>query len=211
MLPENNTVLILAPHTDDGELGCGATIARFTAEGKQVHYAAFSLCEASLPANLPSDTLEKECRIATRILGIDPAQINFYNFPVRQFPAFRQEILEELVALNKKIKPGLVLIPSCNDRHQDHQVIHQEARRAFNKTSLAGYDLPWNNDQFRTDLFITLTEEQLEKKISAILAYQSQKSRTYMQPEFIRSLATVRGLQAGTQYAEGFEIYNWIV
>ena len=73
------------------------------------------------------------------------------------------------------------------------------------------YDLPWNNDQFRTDLFITHSEKQLEQKIAAILAYQSQKDRNYMQPEFIRSLATVRGLQAGTQFAEGFEIYNWVI
>ena len=211
MLSENNTVLILSPHTDDGELGCGASIARFTAEGKQVYYAAFSLCQDSLPANLPPDTLENECRKATGMLDIDPSLVSFFNFPVRQFPAFRQEILEELVTMNQKIKPGLVLIPSSNDRHQDHQVIHQEARRAFNKTSIAGYDLPWNNDQFRTDLFITLSEKHLEAKISAILAYRSQKDRNYMQPEFIRSLATVRGLQAGSRYAEGFELYNWIV
>ena len=206
-----DTVLILAPHTDDGELGCGATIARFTAEGKQVHYAAFSLCEASLPPNLPSDTLEKECRKATSHLGIDPSRLYFFNFPVRQFPAHRQEILEKLVSLNKNLKPELVLVPSANDRHQDHQVIHQEARRAFSKTCIAGYELPWNNDQFRTDLFIKATEEHLRSKISAILSYESQNHRDYMKPEFIRSLASVRGLQAATSYAEAFEIYNWII
>ena len=53
-------ILILAPHTDDGEFGCGATIAKFIAEKKEVYYAAFSLCRNSLELGLESDTLEKE-------------------------------------------------------------------------------------------------------------------------------------------------------
>ncbi len=211
MKMDNNIILILAPHTDDGELGCGATINRMAAEGKQIHYAAFSLCETSLPANLPSDTLEKECSEATSILGIDPGRLYFFNFPVRQFPAYRQDILDEMVKLNRNIKPDLVLTPSANDRHQDHEVIHQEARRAFKRCSLAGYELPWNHDQFRTDLFIRTSEEQIENKIRALVSYRSQSFRDYMQPEFIRSLASVRGLQANTRFAEAFEIYNWII
>ena len=38
----NNRVLVLAPHTDDGELGCGGTISRMVEEGREVYYAAFS-------------------------------------------------------------------------------------------------------------------------------------------------------------------------
>ena len=38
-------ILVLAPHTDDGELGCGATLARYVKEGSRVSYAAFSLCQ----------------------------------------------------------------------------------------------------------------------------------------------------------------------
>ena len=40
-----NTILLLSPHTDDAELGCGATIAKLIREGKKVYYAAFSACE----------------------------------------------------------------------------------------------------------------------------------------------------------------------
>ena len=46
-------ILVLAPHTDDGELGCGASIAKFCAEGREVYYAAFCLCAKSLPKDLP--------------------------------------------------------------------------------------------------------------------------------------------------------------
>ncbi len=63
-------ILVLAPHTDDGELGCGGSIAKFCAEGKQVYYVAFSLCSKSLPQDLSPDTLAKECKKAVSILGI---------------------------------------------------------------------------------------------------------------------------------------------
>ena len=38
-------VLVVAPHTDDAEFGCGGTIARMIDEGLDVHIAAFSACE----------------------------------------------------------------------------------------------------------------------------------------------------------------------
>ncbi len=38
-------ILVLAPHTDDGEFGCGGSIAKFIEAGKEVFYAAFSTAE----------------------------------------------------------------------------------------------------------------------------------------------------------------------
>ena len=88
-----NKILVLAPHTDDGELGCGGTIAKFCAEGKEVFYAAFCLCTKSLPAHLPPDTLEHECKEATSILGIQPSNLILFDYEVRELPQVRQPIL----------------------------------------------------------------------------------------------------------------------
>ncbi len=203
-------IIVLAPHTDDGELGCGGALAKFIAEGKEVHYAAFSLCKRSLPAGLPENTLEKECRTATGLLGMNAGKLVFYDFEVREFDTKRQEILEALVSLNKKIQPELVFIPSASDKHQDHQVIHTEALRAFKNSSVLGYELPWNHDSFRSTFFIRLSAEELNKKVQAVQAYQSQVHRNYMQEDFIRSLAKVRGVQCSSEYAEAFEVYKLI-
>lgn len=205
-----NKILVLAPHTDDGELGCGGTIARFCAEGKDVYYAAFCLCSRSLPAGMPPDTLAAECKSATSSLGIRPGNLILYNYEVRELPASRQQILEELLQLNKKINPDLVLLPAVSDVHQDHQVIHQEGLRAFKNTSFAGYELPWNNYSFSTNFFMKLGNEEVQKKIDALKEYKSQSHRSYMQEDFIRSLARVRGVQCNNGYAEAFEIYKLI-
>lgn len=203
-------ILVLAPHTDDGELGCGGTIAKFCAEGREVFYAAFCLCSKSLPAGLAADTLERECKKATSVLGIKPSNLVLFNYEVRELPQSRQQILEELLLLNKKINPDMVLLPATSDVHQDHQVIHQEGLRAFKNTTFAGYELPWNNYSFHTNFFMRLAESDLTKKTEALKEYQSQAHRNYMQEDFIRSLAKVRGVQCNSEYAEAFELYKLI-
>jgi LmbE family N-acetylglucosaminyl deacetylase len=202
------TILVLAPHTDDGELGCGGSIAKFIAEERKVFYAAFSLCSKSLPEGLPANTLADECKKATAVLGIPADHIRLFDFEVRNFPGLRQEILEELVKLSKKINPDLVFIPSSVDIHQDHGVIHTEALRAFKNSSLLGYELPWNHAQFSSTFFINLDVKDITKKTEALKAYESQSHRNYMQGDFILSLAKVRGVQANTEYAEAFEVYK---
>lgn len=204
-------ILVLAPHTDDGELGCGGSIARFCAQGKEVYYAAFCLCSKSLPDNLPANTLELECKKATAVLGIPASDLILFNYEVRELPAARQKILEELLQLNKNLAPDMVLLPAASDIHQDHQVIHQEGMRAFKNTTLAGYELPWNNYSFHTNFFMQLSPNELDKKITSLKMYQSQSHRNYMQEGFIRSLAKVRGVQCNSEYAEAFEVYKWIV
>jgi LmbE family N-acetylglucosaminyl deacetylase len=201
-------ILVLAPHTDDGELGCGGSISKFVSEGKEVWYAAFSLCSKSLPNDMPPDTLAKECKKATSSLGIIADRVILFDFEVRVFPEHRQEILEELVSLNKKITPDLVFIPTVADIHQDHGVIHVEALRAFKNSSLLGYELPWNHPPFTSPFFINLSAKDITKKSEALKEYQSQSHRNYMQEDFIRSLAKVRGVQANSDYAEAFEVYR---
>ncbi len=204
-------ILILAPHTDDGELGCGGSIAKFCSEQREVYYAAFCLCSASLPEGLASDTLGRECRKATSILGIPESNLILFDYEVRELPASRQKILDELRNMHRNIRPDLVFLPAASDIHQDHQVIHDEGMRAFRDVTFAGYELPWNNYHFNTSFFVKLSDDEVNKKVEALHAYESQSERVYMQEDFTRSLAKVRGVQAGSRFAEAFELYRWIV
>ena len=204
-------ILILAPHTDDGEFGCGGTIAKFIEQGKQVYYAAFSVCEDSVPAGLPRNILEIEVKQAVKVLGIEPENLLIYRYPVRYHPQNRQDILQNLIDLRNDLSPELVLMPSLNDIHQDHYTMFREGLRAFKQTSILGYELPWNNLTFNTTSFAYLEERHIDKKIEALGKYESQKHRAYANEEFIRSLARTRGVQIGIRYAEAFEVVRWIV
>ena len=206
MITQNvKNVLVLAPHTDDGELGCGATIARLIDEGANVYYAAFSTAAASVPSRFPSNQLEIEVRHATAKLGIPESNLIVYDYEVRKLNYVRQEILEQLVSLRSEVNPDLVFMPSSKDIHQDHLTMYNEGLRAFKFSSILGYELIWNNLSFSTDTFIVVSEDQVQRKIDALKEYKTQEGRNYMSPDFIRSLATVRGTQIGAQYAEAFE------
>ena len=117
----------------------------------------------------------------------------------------------KMIKLQSIYNPDLVLLPSSHDTHQDHQTISQEGFRAFKKTTMLGYEVPWNNLEFRTNCFISFSEDLLKKKIAALNVYESQKHRSYANAEFIRSLAVTRGVQIGKSFAECFEVIRWVI
>jgi LmbE family N-acetylglucosaminyl deacetylase len=201
-------ILILAPHTDDAELGCGGTISRFVEEGADIHVAAFSTAEESLPAGMPPDTLRREFMEALPMLGVPEENLTVHEFPVRKLSYHRQEVLEQLVDLRRSFEPNVVFLPSGNDLHQDHQVVHAEGLRAFKDISVLGYELPWNHVVFSAQAFFCLDKHHLEKKWRALNCYRSQLDlhRLYFTEEFLYGLARVRGTQVKSLYAEAFEV-----
>jgi LmbE family N-acetylglucosaminyl deacetylase len=210
-MPKFKNILVLSPHTDDGEIGCGGYINKLVLEGAKVTYVAFSTCEESIPEGLPKNILEFEVREATKVLGIDNSNLIIHKFPVRRFGEFRQDILEVMVKLNKEIRPDLVLTPMSSDIHQDHSTINNETIRAFKNISIFGYELIWNNLKLNNNMFVKLNEEHIYNKISAIDKYESQKFRNYISSDYIKSLAHVRGTQVGSKYCETFEVIRLII
>jgi len=201
-------VLVLAPHTDDGEFGCGGTMARLVEEGSDVRYVAFSIATRSLPEGFAPDTLAREVKDATAELGIPPANLTVHDFDVRTFPEHRQDILELLVALWEDWRPDAVFQPSLHDIHQDHQVIAAEGLRAFKRTTILGYEIPWNNFDFSYGAYISLEERHLARKIAAVEKYASQHHRRYANAEYIRNLARVHGTNVNKELAEVFQVYR---
>lgn len=201
-------VLVLAPHTDDAELGCGGTIARMIEEHVDVHVAVFSTAEESLPPGSHPGTLKREFLEAMPQLGVPTSNLVVFEYPVRRLSYHRQEVLEELVKLRRTLVPDLVLLPSGSDVHQDHQVVYAEGMRAFRDASILGYELPWNHVTFSAQAFVVLERRHLDLKWKALQAYRSQLElrRPYFCKEFIDSLARVRGTQVRAEYAEVYEV-----
>lgn len=192
--------LFLSPHTDDAELGCGATMARLAEGGHTVIVIAFSWCN--------NEGLIKEYKDSCRSIGVNIR--NYHDFTVRKFSEERQQILDSMISMRDQINPDVVFIPSSSDFHQDHKVIYEEGIRAFKHSTIYCYELPWNNLSFNATAFFKVTGDQLQKKVEALMKYESQKHRNYMNADFVKSLAKVRGVQAGCEYAEAFEVKRLI-
>ncbi|MHA2364612.1 MAG: PIG-L deacetylase family protein [Candidatus Hodarchaeales archaeon] len=207
-------VLFLSPHTDDVELGAGGSIIKFLEEKYNIFILVFSTASESLPPELPKDTLKTEFISVLNDLGLSDKDAKIYDFRVRRLHEHRQEILEELVQFGKDFSPDIVIGPSLNDVHQDHEVVAKEMVRAFKtKSSILCYELPWNHIDFNTQLFSKLNKNHINKKYDILQNYKSQliKARGYFSKEFIFGLANVRGRQCNTNYAEAFEVIRWII
>lgn len=190
-------VLILAPHTDDAELGAGGLISRLADAGAYVTEIIFT----------GTDGGKMEAVFAAEVMGIN--NVRFWDMPIRRLGEHRQDILDGLIELRGQY--DLVIMPSLRDTHQDHQAVAQEGWRAFKNTNLLGYEEPWNDMHYDAQLFVSLSERDLFNKMEAVYQYSSQRHKEYCDPEYIRSLARVRGVQAGVEYAESFNIVRQII
>lgn len=199
-------ILALSPHPDDIELGCGGFLAKH--QDAEVFVVYFSDCVDSL-GDLPEDTLNWEAYFSSLITNFNHS---IRDYKVRNFDKKRQQILEELSVLASDFKPDLVLIPSVSDIHQDHKVIHEEAKRAFKFVNTLAYELPRNCRSFNPTYFVPLTDEEVSKKIEMVQCYKSQVTlgRNYFGVDQIRANLMFRGNQISEKYAEAFEVITLI-
>lgn len=206
-----NVILAISPHTDDVELAAGASVAKWLEEGHDLHWVTLSACHDSIPQGFERETLEREARSASEIMNISQDRFRILDFVVREFQSERQRVLQTFYDINKEIKPDLVIIPAIHDLHQDHATVAQEALRAFKLTSIASYDIVWNNIEFRSSMFVPVEERHIQKKLDALKSYESQAHRPYMDEEFLRAQLRFRGTQAGVKNAEVFEVLRWFL
>jgi N-acetylglucosamine malate deacetylase 1 len=201
-------LLVLAPHTDDAELGCGGTIARFLEEGVEVSVLAFSTATESLPPGALPTMLRDEYFAAMASIGVKSDNAIAKDYPVRRLFQHRQDVLDDLVRIRREISPDMVLLPSGSDLHQDHQVVFAEGLRAFKDVTVWGYELPWNHITYSAQAFVVLQRRHIDSKWRALQSYQSQiqLKRPYFEQEFVIGMARMRGVQVKVDFAESFEV-----
>ena len=94
--------LILSPHTDDAELGCGGTISKMIEDGWHVHVMYFSAVGDRYP------NLAEEAANSGKILGVTH---EILDFETRFFPRDRQAILQALYDHSRKNQYDIVFTP----------------------------------------------------------------------------------------------------
>jgi LmbE family N-acetylglucosaminyl deacetylase len=203
---KNKKIVVIAPHLDDIELGLGATLKLLAKEkSNEIHYVGLSL-----PPLVERESFMKEFWKSNEYFGIPSENYHLYDFDPRNLFDVRMDILQIFYDLGKKIKPDLVFIPNSKDLHQSHQVVNAEGKRAFKYSTILGYELPWNSMEFDMDVFIRVGQEDIQAKMDAINAFETQKTRMFFSNNIVLDLARVRGKQIGGEFAECFELIRLI-
>ena len=195
------SLLFLGAHPDDIELGCGAFISDMVGKAA-IHCMTFS----DNQKNPDLKHLVGEHYDSMHQLGLSDDQMELGQFETRRFPDFRQEILEKMLALRRKVQPEIVFVHTAQDIHQDHQTVTQEATRAFRGTTVLGFDVLRSSYGFFPNFLAEVSEQSVERKIAALNKYSTYANRYYFSPEIIRATAIRHGALAERPFAEGFDI-----
>jgi LmbE family N-acetylglucosaminyl deacetylase len=110
----------------------------------------------------------------------------------------------------KDFDPGLIFAPSVHETFQDHQALGEEVVRVVRgRATILGYEVLRHNRHFRPNVFVDISEADMEAKIAALGCFSEFTNRYYFEPEALKALARVRALDAGYfGFAEAFEMYR---
>lgn len=218
-------ILVISAHPDDEILGCGGTIAKYTANHDSVF--VLSLCEHVSARKLKPQHQKflKQIKEASKILGIKKTL--FFDFPNLEMNTV--PILGIVQSIEKaiiKFKPEIIYTHHHGDVNEDHQIVFRATMAAVRlpqrQTSkltpdlikkIYTYEVPSSTDwipslphlNFTPNVFVNI-EEFYNKKIRSLLCYKNiicspPHPRSL---ETLKALAVIRGSQAGYKLAEGF-------
>ncbi len=168
-MPETADVMVISPHADDAEGGCGGTVAKWIKEGKRIVYILCTNGDKGTndPAIKPEQlaaTREKEQLAAAKVLGV--REVIFLRHPdqgLEETPEFRKE----LVRLIRMYRPDIVITVDPYRKyiwHRDHRITGQVVLDAV---------FPYARDLYA---YPDLNEQGLEPfKVKEVLLWASEE------------------------------------
>jgi LmbE family N-acetylglucosaminyl deacetylase len=195
-------ILCLGAHSDDIEIGCGATLLRLLEEhpGSTVQWVVFSGSEQR------ADETQRSARLFLR--DATHTQIVTHRFRDGFFPYIGAEIKEVFEQIKSTHSPDLIFTHHGQDLHQDHRVISELTWNTFRKHLILEYEIPKYDGGLGTpNLYVTIAESARVAKIEHLMeVFASQRDKLWFSAQTFDALMRLRGIEcvSPTGYAEGF-------
>jgi LmbE family N-acetylglucosaminyl deacetylase len=196
------SLLCLGAHSDDIEIGAGATILDLVARGVQleVHWCVLSGGgERAVEARKSAEDF---------LCGATASYIEVETFPDGLFPEDGAAIKRWFESLKGRIEPDIIFTHRSDDAHQDHRQVSRLTWNTFRDHCIFEYEIPkWDGDLGRPNIYVPITAKALQRKIDLLMVhFGSQRSKHWFDEETFRALARLRGMEcrAPDRYAEAF-------
>ena len=202
--------LFAGAHLDDVEFGCGASVARWATQGRDMHFLTLTKKNRNAAGEVQIVRDLNEPIQAARSLGLTKENVSIEDLDGQVLQYQAQAVREVFLNWRRDFDPEIVFVPASNDIHQDHQVVYEEAMRIFRERTVIGFEIVRSSLSFRPNLFVEVGRDDLEKKAKSILSYRSQLEQSagyYFNSDLIKGQARFRGGQCGKGLAEAFEVY----
>ena len=195
-------ILVLSPHADDGEIGCGGTIAKKLAEGYKIKWITFSNYRI---ADRSYDIVAKEFKVSMETLGVtDWSLLEYMDTQLENsISRIRQSIYDLLFAY----EPDIIYVPVESSGHEDHRAVAIAVKDVVNRRNITVLGYPILGDDFSPNEFEPLDKEHVDKKLDAIMCYESQKkTRVWFNRRNMMTTVTAWASRTNYQYVEAFEV-----
>ena len=196
------SVLCLGAHSDDIEIGAGATLLSMQERGVRLDVQWCVLSGVG--------EREKEARASASdfLAAAESSQIEVMSFRDGLFPEQGDAIKSWFTALKERVRPDLILTHRKGDAHQDHQHVCRLTWNTFRDHCILEYEIPkWDGDMGQPNLYVPISASALRRKIDLLVAhFGSQRSKHWFDSETFLALARLRGMEcrAPELYAEAF-------
>jgi LmbE family N-acetylglucosaminyl deacetylase len=201
-------VLCLGAHSDDLEIGCGATILRLTSlyPSTIFHWVVFSA---------DGDARREEALAgASRFLArAEERRVVVERFRESFFPYAGGLIKERFEELKADCSPDVVFTHHRHDLHQDHRTIAELTWNTFRQALVLEYEIPkWDGDLGAPNCFVRIPEALVDAKVDILLdVFRSQRTRPWFTADTFRALMRLRGVEANAPFAEAFYARKLVV
>lgn len=192
--PERPRILLLGAHSDDIEIGCGATVLRLSEEVPDA-----DVCWVVFSAKGPR---AREARESAQdfLASFTSAKVELHEFRDAFFPDQFAAIKDTFEDLKERFRPNLVFTHFREDMHQDHRVVAELTWNTFRSELILEYEIPkYDGDLGNPNFFVAISAEQLESKVNKLFQhFGTQQHRKWFSRELFTGLMHLRGLHAAS-------------
>ena len=184
------SVLLLGAHSDDIEIGAGATVLDLIAGGSKVE-----VTWCVLSGGGSERQTEAKASAADFLSGASSASIEVLAFQDGFFPQQGEGIKRWFETLKSRCNPDIIFTHYRNDAHQDHREVCQMTWNTFRDHLILEYEIPkWDGDLGQPNLYFPVDPEMMERKMDLLERhFMSQRSKHWFDVETFRGLARLRG------------------
>jgi LmbE family N-acetylglucosaminyl deacetylase len=199
-------VLCLGAHSDDIEIGAGATILTLASRFQSllIHWIVLSA----------DGQRAEEARHGAELFA-PKAEIQVHEFPDSRFPMHLDSLKDVFVELGRQVQPDLIFTHAEHDRHQDHRVVNQLTWQTFRDHLIMEYEVPKFDGDLRTpNVFYEIDAEVAQTKVDHLEnAFGSQTSKPWFDTATFLGLMRIRGIECRSPsgLAEGFHVRKAVV
>lgn len=201
-LTEGGQVLCLGAHSDDVEIGCGATILDLIRRYPRLSFHWVVLCSS------PERKAEAEASSASFLEGCATSSVEVMAFRDGYLPYTAIEVKEFFAELGRAHDPDLILTHYRGDLHQDHRFIGELTLQTFRSHLTLEYEVPkYDGGLEPPNLYVPVSRDAAKKKTELLMQhFGTQRSKSWFTPATFDGLMRLRGIECKSEsgLAEAF-------